>query len=448
MPAVKAIKNRIAATVDKLDNLFGRGVVVAGVAVVAVAVAVSVAALWMVSAAAPTTLTMVSGPKGSVFERYAQQYQKILARSGVKLRIVPTQGALDNLKKLADPKARVDVGFVLGGEADGLDIGNLMSLGSVAYQPLMVFYRGAPKHALGEFKGERVDIGAPGSGTHVLATQLLKLNGLDPQSDQGIARVQSTDPAHALLRHQVDAIFLMGDSASLATLRELTHDEDVHLLNFAQADGYTRRVNYLNKMVLPEGTLDFGRDIPPQDLQLIGPTVELVARKNLHPALSDLLLEAAREVHGSAALFRKAGEFPAPLEHEFRISPDALRYYASGRSYLYRTFPYWVASLITRVLAVVLPLGLILVPAAKVIPAVYRWRIESRLYRWYRVLLEVERAALKSPQDGAHRAELLRRLDHVEHSINRLKVPAFCGNLFYDLRAHIRFVRDTVSAAD
>ena len=208
MPAVKAIKNRIAATVDKLDNLFGRGVVVAGVAVVAVAVAVSVAALWMVSAAAPTTLTMVSGPKGSVFERYAQQYQKILARSGVKLRIVPTQGALDNLKKLADPKARVDVGFVLGGEADGLDIGNLMSLGSVAYQPLMVFYRGAHKHALGEFKGERVDIGAPGSGTHVLATQLLKLNGLDPQSDQGIARVQS--PLLAVVAMQAAIAELQG----------------------------------------------------------------------------------------------------------------------------------------------------------------------------------------------------------------------------------------------
>jgi hypothetical protein len=153
-------------------------------------------------------------------------------------------------------------------------------------------------------------------------------------------------------------------------------------------------------------------------------------------------------VHGSAALFRKAGEFPAPLEHEFRISPDALRYYASGRSYLYRAFPYWVASLITRVLAVLLPLGLILVPAAKVIPAVYRWRIESRLYRWYRVLLDLERAAWRSPRDPQRRAELLRRLDHVENSINHLKVPAFCGNLFYELRAHVRFVRETVSAAE
>ena len=170
--------------------------------------------------------------------------------------------------------------------------------------------------------------------------------------------------------------------------------------------------------------------------------MELIARSSLHPALSDLLLEAAREVHGTPGLFRKRGEFPAPQEHEFRISPDASRYYASGKSFLYRNFPFWIASLIARVLAVIVPVALLLIPALKVVPTIYRWRVESRINRWYRALLELERDASKPSADVERREELLRHLDHIEHAVNKIIVPAAFGNLFYGLREHISFVRE------
>ena len=225
-------------------------------------------------------------------------------------------------------------------------------------------------------------------------------------------------------------------------MHELLHTPNIHLFNFTQADGYSRRINYLNKLELPKGSLDFGKDIPAEDIYLIGPTVELIARSSLHPALSDLLLEAAREVHGSPGLFKKRGEFPAPQEHEFRISPDATRYYASGKSFLYRTFPFWIASLIARVLAVVVPVALLLIPALKVAPAIYRWRIESRIHRWYRALLELERDAFKPSVDPKRREELLRHLDHIENTVSKIIVPASFGDLFYGLRGHITFVRE------
>jgi hypothetical protein len=171
--------------------------------------------------------------------------------------------------------------------------------------------------------------------------------------------------------------------------------------------------------------------------------VELVARDSLHPALSDLLLEAAREVHGGPGLFRKRGEFPAPLEHEFRLSPDASRYYASGKTFLYRTFPFWVASLIARTLAVLVPIVLLLIPGIRIAPALYRWRIESRIHRWYKVLLDLERAAQKS-SGPEHRAELLKKLDDIEANVNRIVVPASFGDLFYGLRGHVTFVRKSL----
>ena len=226
----------------------------------------------------------------------------------------------------------------------------------------MIFYQGRTRQLLSEFKGARLDIGAAGSGTRLLALALLKANGIEPGGEAGFVEVDAKDPLAALEQKQIDAIFVMGDSTASDVLRKLLRTEDVHLFDVTQADAYVRRIGYLNKLVLPRGSLDFGKNIPPEDVHLIGPTVELVARDSLHPALSDLLLEAAREVHGGPGLFRKRGEFPAPLEHEFRLSPDATRYYASGKTFLYRTFPFWVASLIARTLAVLVPIVLLLIP--------------------------------------------------------------------------------------
>jgi hypothetical protein len=158
--------------------------------------------------------------------------------------------------------------------------------------------------------------------------------------------------------------------------------------------------------------------------------------------LSDLLLEAAREVHGRPGLYRKQGEFPAAREGEFRISPDATRYYATGKTFLYRTFPFWLATLIARVLAFLVPIVLLLLPALKFAPMIYRWRVESRIYRWYQVLLELEREAFKPDVDAARREELLRQLDHIEAAVNRImSFPASFGDMFYGLRGHIGFVR-------
>ena len=440
MPSPQNILRRL---ITRLDNLFGRGLVLSMGAVLAIGLTVSLGVFIFFNTAAPTTLTITSGPAGSSFSRNAEKYQKILAREGVTLKILPSEGSTQNLQRLLDPKAGVDVGFVLGGEVAKTNVERLMSLGSINYQPLMIFYQGQTRQLLSEFKGARLDIGAEGSGTRLLALALLKANGIEAKGEAGFIEVDAKDLVTALQEKTVDAAFVMSDSTATDVLRKLLRMPDVHLFDVSQADAYTRRISYLNKLVLPKGSLDFGRNIPPEDVHLIGPTVELVARDSLHPALSDLLLEAAREVHSGPGLFRKRGEFPAPLEHEFRLSPDATRYYASGKTFLYRTFPFWVASLIARTLAVLIPIVLLLIPGIRIAPAIYRWRIESRIHRWYKVLLDLEREAQKST-GPERRAELLKKLDDIEANVNRIVVPASFGDLFYGLRGHVNFVRNSL----
>lgn len=430
----------------RLTALFGRGLVLSMVMIVLAGLLIMLLALVLTNAAAPTSLTIASGPPGSVFQKTALRYQKILAREGVTVKILPSGGSLDNLHMLTNPRLDVDVGFVLGGEAGRADTSRLMSLGSIAYQPLMVFYRGAPKTLLSDFKGMRLAIGEEGSGTHNLALALLKLNGIKPGAETTLLNALPGDAVKSLLEQQVDALFVMGDSSSTDLLRQLLHTPDIHLFSFIQADGYARRVSYLNKLELPRGALDLGRDLPPENTNLVGPTVELVAREGLHPALSDLLLEAAREVHGKPGLFKKAGEFPVLAEHEIRLSPDAQRYYASGKSFFYRTFPFWLAGLVARGLAVILPLALLLIPALKMAPAIYRWRIQSGINRWYRVLFDIEREAVAQRSVPGKQEELLHRLQHVDATVSKIVVPAAFGDLLYELRGHIDFVRSRLQA--
>ena len=423
-------------------EVFGLGRAAVFCAIISIFVVLAVALFLFFYLAPPNTITITSGPEGSTFRLTAEKYAKILQQSGVTLRILPSEGSVDNIKRLADPSSKVDIGFVQAGVNQGVKTDKLVSLGSISFQPLLVFYRsGSTIELLSQFTGKRVAVGEVGSGTHSLSLALLAGNGIEPGGPTKVLEMDSDRAAEAILNGTVDAVFLMGDSVSITLIRQLLHTPGIKLYNFIQADAYTRRITYLNKITLPRGSIDFGKDIPAHDAFLIAPTVELIARNRLHPALSDLLIEAAQEVHSGAGLLRRKGEFPAPIEQEIRISAEASRFYKSGKSFLYRTLPFRFASLVNRIIVVFVPMIVLLLPALRLIPAIYRWRFKSRISRWYRALLMIEQdliAQLASDQRNA----LMERLDSIEEAVNRMKVPASFADQFYDLRGHITFVRN------
>lgn len=442
MDTTKPKKRRLPLVTTLIEN-FGLNPAVATTIATIFLVAVLAAVGWIIRSAPPRTVVLTGGPAGSSYERYAVQYQKILATHGVKLVILPSNGSIENLQRLQDPNAKVDIGFVQGGMlAKDANTKGLVSLGSIAYQPLWVYYRNpTPITRLSELQGKRIAIGPVGSGTRALATALLAANGITGAAPTVFSEQDSEAAAAGLLAGNLDAVFMMGDSASMKTLIGLGRAAEVRMFNFAQADAYVRRFRYLNKMTLPEGSLDLGKNLPAQDVELVAPMLELLARDGLNPAMSDLLLSVAQEVHGKAGFSQKRGEFPAPLEHEFPVSEDAQRYYKSGKSFLYRMIDsFWVASLLNRILVAVVPLALVLIPTIKFFPFAYRFRIQLKIYKCYRPLLRLEREAQgKLTKEEAE--ELLRRLDEIEDSVNHLRVPASFASAFYELRGHVGFVR-------
>jgi TRAP-type uncharacterized transport system substrate-binding protein len=404
---------------------------------------------WFFYSAPPTTITITSGPPGSSFETNAEQYCAILARMGVTLKVLPSQGSDENLDRLNDPKSHVDVGFVEVGPTNESTGSKLMSLGSISYQPLLIFYRAsAPITLLSELSGKRLAIGPVGGGTRSLALTLLQLNSVSTNDPATLLDLDAAGAADALLKGNVDAVFLMGDSASPQIMKHLLLSPGIRLFNFTQADGYTRRIAYLNKLEIPMGSIDFGKNLPSQDLYLIGPTVEILARPGLHPALSDLLLETAHEVHGGAKLFQHRDEFPAPLEYNFPISPDAKRFYTSGKKFLYRSLPFWLASLVNRVLVSFVPFIVIVIPLVRAVPALYKWRVQLGINRRYRTLLalehELERES-REPMTLEKRRELIASLDSVVQAVNHMKIPASFASQFYSLRENITFVRSRLA---
>jgi hypothetical protein len=90
---------------------------------------------------------------------------------------------------------------------------------------------------------------------------------------------------------------------------------------------------------------------------------------------------------------------------------------------------------------ILVPLLVILVPATKLVPTVYKWWMRSRIYKWYGAMMTIERAMLASPT-AEEQAVLLRRFEAIERAVNELKTPPSFGDQLYVLRDHVRLVRE------
>jgi TRAP-type uncharacterized transport system substrate-binding protein len=441
---------RLSRRLGRLSQLSGRDLLVTLLPPVLALAVATWALLHFVRPAAPRTITLSTGPEGSSFQRAAERYQKAFANSGVTLKLAPSNGSLENLRRLADPKSDVEVGFVQVGvklpdPAPGEQRRELASLGTISRQPLYILVNAArPPERLSELAGKHVVVGPEGSGTRVLALNLLKANGIEPGGGTRLLDLDDDLVGDALATGGVDAAFLMGDSASPRVIRDLIQRPGVHVVQLSQTEAYLRRFQDLDRIVIPMGAYDLAKNLPATDLTLVASSVELVARADLHPAISDLLMETMREVHGRPFLLQRAGEFPAPREHDIPLSANARRYYESGKRWLYRMMPFWAASLADRFLVVFLPLVLLLVPLFRMLPTLYRWRVRQRVYRIYGALLELERDLKAHAFED--RARLLQRLEAIERRADALNLPLGFADQFYVLREHIMFVRTRLTA--
>lgn len=409
----------------------------------------------------PRKVVMATGVAQGAYAEFGKRYAELLMQHGIAVELRATAGAAENLALLRDAHSGVDLAFVQGGAgapdaasaslaaapasapANPEPNAGLVSLGSMFFEPVWLFYRedaaqrlvhGPAISQLKQLSGARLNIGAAGSGAPPLIQQLLDANRIAPGAITLLQ--QPTTPAVVdMLEGRIDALALASAPESLM-VQMLLQTPGIRLLDFAQAEAYARRFGYISAITLPRGVVDLAGDQPPSDVHLVAPTAALVARSTLHPALAQLFVQAAQQVHGGAGWFARKGDFPNAANTELPLAPEAQRFYRSGVPLMQHYLPFWLANLADRMWVALVAIVAVLIPLARVVPPLYQFRIRSRVFRWYAQLREVE-----SAQGQRDNAALLAELDSIEAHVGQITVPLSYADELYALRGHIQMVR-------
>jgi TRAP-type uncharacterized transport system substrate-binding protein len=438
-------ENGTGATMKKIrpGESTVREILKIGIPALLLVIIVFLVAYHYVQPAPPRTIVMTTGMEGRTYATLGERYKQILARSDVTLQLQPSSGVMENLARLKDKSGNADVGFLQGGTSSSTEAPELVSLGSISYNPLWVFYRG--KETLDDFsqlKGKRIAIGPETSGGQKLALSLLKtVDAANPPTT--LISLADKAATQALNEGRIDVVITLGTADNIH-VQELLHSQNIKLMNCSQAEAYTRRFPALSHVTLPKGIVDPAKRLPASDVHLLAATTSLVVRDTMHPALMYLLLDAAAEIHGRPGWVNKQKEFPASTVQDFPLSDQAERFYRSGPPFLLDYLPFWVAVLLDRIIKILLPVLVVLLPLARIMPWLYSWRNRSELYRWYGELKYLELEVSEHPQHGDI-SGYYARLDRIETSVSKTSVPRTLYNELYTLIHHIETVRERIA---
>ncbi len=412
------------------------------------------AAYWWLDPQPPRTVTLATGPAGSAYAEFGQRYAQALARDGIKVQLLPTQGPAANLQALRDHKA--DVAFVRGGSADMSDDAEhgVMSLGALFYEPLWLFYRPAALNkattaskpapaadttrltSLTQLRGLRVNLDQPGSGAPELMTRLLEANGM-MSNEVIVSQLAPEAAARALQAGQLDALVLVTAPES-PVVQQLLQQPGVALAELPQADALARRFPFLQTVTLPRGMVHLARDLPPDDIHLLAATTALLTHEDTHPALRQLFAQAAQQIHGGSGWFNGARDFPNTRTSELPVSPEGDRAINGTPPFYQRYLPFWASNLLERMWLVIGGLIVLLLPLSRVVPPLYTYRVRQRVFRWYARLREVEARMEEGDGDAT---ELLNELDELDRVASQITVPLAHAEEVYALRSNIEKTR-------
>jgi TRAP transporter TAXI family solute receptor len=381
---------------------------------------------------------LATGFPTGLYYQFGERLKSELTKDGVDLHVRSTGGTLDNLALMNDPRSGVGFAMVQGGVANIKDYPKLVSIAGMFYEPIWVWYRdgafkndGGQLKILSQLKGKRVSIGNEGSGTLALTKDLLKASGI-AENELSAERLKPDEAIAKLSSGNLDAVFIVA-AAEAPILKKFYSIPGIRLMNFDQADAYTRNLTYLSKVTVPRGLLSIQYDQPRQDIQVMAATATLVAHENVSPAMVSLLLGASYDILKSYSRLQKVGEFPSGVGLDFPLHVDAEIYLKDGPSFLHRHLPFWTAVWAGRFVKIVIPLLVILIPLFTYIPSAKNFFLRLKLAQVYEELKVIERNA----QNPQLRDKNFRDLEVIERRVGNIKVSMLDAKELYDLKGHV-----------
>ncbi|WP_200822326.1 TAXI family TRAP transporter solute-binding subunit [Caballeronia terrestris] len=416
-----------------------------------IAVVLLVAALgWslaiVLKPAIQRTIVVTTGAEAGIYRGFADRYAPILKRDGITLDIRGSSGSIENYERLRDPNSEYEVGFIQSGTTSPKDTDGLQTIAAVAYEPIWVFYRGdATINRLAQLRGKRVATGVPGSGLLNVSMVLLAHSGITGNNTT-LVEVDATNAYKGLQNGEFDAAFFIGRPD--APMQKTLLNSNLKLMSFAQADALVQKFPSLSKVVFPRASTSIVDDLPQNDVTLLAATALLVSKDTLHPALVYLLLDAAKTVHGGEDYFTPLGTFPNLNTDEFPVSDESARYFKSGRPFLQRYLPFWLASFVERRLLILVPFMAVLLGFLQALPRMAESRMKHRLVVWYREIKALEDEIWKTAQPTSEQiAQWRDEIDNIDAHASQIRIPQRYFQDIYALKQAIGLVRERIDQA-
>lgn len=405
-------------------------------------------AIWFAKPAPPTHVYMGTGSKGGSYEKVTKEYVEFFAKNGVTLELIETPGAEENIARLSDPKDPLQAAFVQGGLFTKENSKDILSLGSVAFEPVWLFYR-STKINVNDFTNDnfieqRIAVGEIGSGTHRQALNILKLNGYE--ISKNFKQIPTSEGVQAYIKGEVNSIFIV-DGIESENVQTMLQQPDTLIFNFDRAQAYTRLMPYFHELVIPKGGLSLEKNHPKEDVKMIAPTTNLLIDKSMHPAIQLLFLQAAEKINGGRTFFSKYGEFPKFMESTAPESDVAKHYYDKGTPVLMNYLPFWLAEFVDRMFFLLLPLFAFAYPLIKTMPGYRLSRGRSRMNEIYGSLKFFEQD-LTLNYNNALLSKYIETIDQIDERARALRVPKTLVSEYYSLRTNIDFVRMMIHRLD
>jgi TRAP transporter TAXI family solute receptor len=397
----------------------------------------------------PKRVTLATGIAGGAYVNFGHDLADLVEHAhGPRVTVRATEGSAENLRLLA--RGDGDVAFVQSGTVSALagtvDTSRLRAIARVYAEPLWVFYRGSAElvqlRDLRSIPGEpvrRIAVGPDGSGTSIIAFELLRDSGITPENAT-FARQSTRDAILAFEQREVDVLFLIA-SPSAESIQRLLHLPEVRLMSFANHRAYERRFPYLEAIELDQGLLSLADNIPDRPITLLAPSATLLTREDVHPRVVELFTKAATARFSAGSLLDPAGAFPDAERLEVPQHAAARRFMADGESWVSRHFPFWLLRLLARLKLVLIPVVTVLVPSVRFLPLLFRLRVQRVLKHKYEALAAVE--------DAMRRARTIPELQLQIDANDRLRdevaeltmdMPERAHTAVYDFRLHANLV--------
>jgi len=400
------------------------------------------AGIWFILPQPPQTLTIATGFPDGLYSQFANHLKTELAKEKITLQIRNTGGSVDNLALINDPNSGIDLAIVQSGVGDPVKYPELLSLAGIFYEPLWVWYRqpaftkeGGALTQLSQLQGKRISIGNDGSGTQILSNAILKLNEINADLVK-LEKLKPDEAIEKLQKGELDVAFIVA-AGEAPILKKFYQIPGIRLMNFDQAEAYTRVLPYLDRIDIPRGIISIAHDQPKQDIRTIASTATLVARNDINPATVSLLLGASYDILRNYSRLQKPGQFPSSKGLDFPMDMDAEIFLRDGPSFFYRHLPFWGAVWVERFIKILIPLLIVLIPVFTYLPAILNLSLKVKLSRLYKILKNIEKRSNSPDNYLLLHTELL----NLEKRIQQIKVSAMQSKEVYDLKAHVALVR-------